>query len=61
MSVGDIVLSGHVDGIEHSIDIGIVLYLFYWFVHGGVVIGGMNLVFIKLNDSVLAVGLMFER
>ena len=60
MSVCDVELSSHVDGIEHSIDVGIVMYLFNGLVNSYIVVGRTNLVFIELIDSVQAVGLLLK-
>ena len=61
MSGGDIILASHVDGIEHSIIKGIVVYLLNAFVHSCIVEGVTNLVFIELDDSVWAVSLVSKR
>ena len=61
MSGGDIILASHVDGIEHSIIKGIVVYPLNAFVHSCIVEGVTNLVFIELEDSVWAVSLVSER
>ena len=65
MSVGDIILACHVDRIKHSVDVGVVLLFFNRCVHRVVqiciAVGGTNSVFIKLYDSVQAVGLQREQ